>query len=197
MMKLFDGDAGEPAPPESSAPPPPPKRGGRRPLGAPDWRPAFLEHLERWGCVALAARHAGVHRSLAYQARAADPGFADGWDEALVVFRERIDRRVHARGLAGSDRCLLAKARAELPEKYGRTEPRPAAPAQVVTIIEVVRPYPRPQPQVVGAAEPSPDALALPPAEGSLPTPATVLASSPLPTGAPIPVTELVVNRPA
>src|SRR5262245_60689883 len=122
MLKPFDANAdGPPAP--AKANPTPGRRGGKRrgrpPRGTPDWKPRFLRSLRLWNGPVRAARKAGVNPATAYKARESDPDFRDAWDEALELRREWLDLQVLKRGLAGSDRCLLAHARAHIPERYG------------------------------------------------------------------------------
>jgi hypothetical protein len=127
------------------------KRRGRPPKGTPDWRPRFLRYLRRWNGPVRAARKAGVNPATAYKARESDPAFRAAWEEALELRKEWLDLQVLKRGLAGSDRCLLAHARAHMPERYGKRDPRPDRAPKPITTIEIVLPGPaRPEPMVSG-----------------------------------------------
>jgi hypothetical protein len=71
-----------------------------RPL-KPGWRKAFLRVLRATGEVTLACRKAGVSRSLAYQARAQGPRFAQLWDAAELAGTEAAARKVLAIATSG------------------------------------------------------------------------------------------------
>src|SRR5262245_25465527 len=155
MMKRFTADpARQPAP--GNANPRPGreagKRRGRPRKGAADWKPRFLRLLRSWNGPVLAARKAGVHPATAYRARDADPAFRDAWEEALERRREWLDLQVLKRGLAGSDRCLLAHARAHIPELYGKKDPPPSTAPKPISVIKILLPAPAPKP----APEPLP-----------------------------------------
>jgi hypothetical protein len=141
MLKPLEANADEQPVPANANPTPgrkeEQKRRGRPPQGAPDWKPRFLRYLRLWNGPVLAARKAGVHPATAYKARESDPDFRAAWDEALELRKEWLDLQVLKRGLAGSDRCLLAKARAELPEKYGKKDPKPTTKVQPIKVIEI------------------------------------------------------------
>jgi len=147
MMKPFDANAdGQPAP--ANATPDTGRNGrkrrGRPPTGTPDWKPRFLRFLRLWNGPVRAARKAGVHPATAYKARESDPAFRDAWEEALELRKEWLDLQILKRGLAGSDRCLLAHARAHIPERYGKKDPKPATAVKGVSIIKVMLPSPKP-----------------------------------------------------
>lgn len=97
------------------------------------------------GNVSKAARAAEVNRQYTYECRAADPSFAEEWDEALEVAVDKLEERAWRRANfediqyrftksgdpiyhpetgkpyfehVGSDSVLLALLKAHRPEKY-------------------------------------------------------------------------------
>jgi len=166
MSELLPPDPDLPARPARLARTPAVSAKVQRPPGdRPDWKPGFLRRLERWGAIGKAARGVGVSRAAVYKCRKDHPEFAAAMDEALELFREAIDLLVLKRGREGSDRCLLAKARAELPGKYGKQDPRPATAIQPITVVEIVLDEPtsrEPLPGTVASDRPA-EAPALPP----------------------------------
>src|SRR5262245_39079821 len=179
MQKPFNPNPDD-QPAAGNAPPTPGrtgrKRRGRPRKGTPDWKPRFLRLLRSWHGPVLAARKAGVNPRTAYKAREADPAFRDAWDEALERRREWLDLQVLKRGLAGSDRCLLAHARAHIPELYGKQDPPPSTAPKPVSVIKILLPAPKPPPVPVPAP---PDGLR------ELPEAAPALATPPVPPDEP------------
>ncbi len=55
----------------------------RKPVHAPKWATLFLAELALTSNVTAAARKAGVHKSVAYEARKANPEFNRMWGAAL------------------------------------------------------------------------------------------------------------------
>src|SRR5262245_38909097 len=85
----------------------------------PDWRLLCLLHMERRGSVTHAARRAGVNRSHVYGYARTHPKFAAALGDAVAWYKEGLDVLIGRPSKRGDTRLLLAKARAELPEKYG------------------------------------------------------------------------------
>jgi hypothetical protein len=63
------------------------------------WRSAFITALAINGNVSAAARAAEVNRQYCYECRTSDPGFAEEWDEALVMAVEGLEERAWNRAL--------------------------------------------------------------------------------------------------
>jgi hypothetical protein len=68
-----------------------PAHGDVRARARGDWRPKFLEALERTGMVSAAAAAAGIGRRTAYDHRKRDEAFAERWDD---VVEDGVDARV-------------------------------------------------------------------------------------------------------
>ena len=64
-------------------------------------RAAFLKALTDTGNVSAAARAARASRSRAYQLKAADPGFAAEWADALETATDALDAEARRRALEG------------------------------------------------------------------------------------------------
>ena len=60
---------------------------------APLWRQVFLRALRRTGNVRASAVEAGVDPGTAYDHRAKDVGFREGWDAALKAFKAMAARK--------------------------------------------------------------------------------------------------------
>ena len=99
-------------------------------------RAAFLKALTDTGNVSAAARAAKASRSRAYQLKAADPGFAAEWADALETAIDALDAEARRRALDGvetphfhqgrvagtvrkySDTLLMFLLRAHRPDRY-------------------------------------------------------------------------------
>ena len=99
-------------------------------------RAAFLKALTDTGNVSAAARAARASRSRAYQLKAADPGFAAEWADALETATDALDAEARRRALEGvetphfhqgrvagtvrkySDPLLMFLLRAHRPDRY-------------------------------------------------------------------------------
>ena len=99
-------------------------------------RAAFLKALTDTGNVSAAARAARASRSRAYQLKAADPGFAAEWADALETATHALDAEARRRALEGvetphfhqgrvagtvrkySDPLLMFLLRAHRPDRY-------------------------------------------------------------------------------
>lgn len=99
-------------------------------------RAAFLKALAETGNISAAARAAKASRSRAYQLKAADPGFAAEWADALETAIDALDAEARRRALDGvetphfhqgrvagtvrkySDTLLMFLLRAHRPERY-------------------------------------------------------------------------------
>lgn len=95
----------------SRTPNPTPRPSPRRRRTPPDWRPGFLAALEATGSVSAALSAAGVGRSTAYDARAADPAFAAAWAEALERAGDLLEAEARRRAVAGLKRPVLYQGR--------------------------------------------------------------------------------------
>jgi len=109
------------------------------------WRRAFLVALASNGNITKAAAAAEVARSWAYTCRAADPSFAEDWDEALEIAADTLEDRAWRRANfediqykftksgdpilhpvtgepyfehVGSDTVLITLLKAHRPDKY-------------------------------------------------------------------------------
>lgn len=119
-----------------------------------DWKPAFVRELTRTGNVSASAAKAKVGRRTAYDARAADIGFAQAWDEAIEISVELLEAEARRRAHDGtlrpvfqqgelvgkvreySDTLMIFLLKAHKPNKYrdnARVEIAgdPARPVQV------------------------------------------------------------------
>ena len=89
-----------------------PKKASRR------WTAAFLASLRQQGNVSAAARVAGISRSVVHEARAADPGFAAAWTDAIEEGADTLEAEARRRAFAGSDTLLIFLLKAARPQKY-------------------------------------------------------------------------------
>jgi hypothetical protein len=69
----------------------------------PDWSDAFLATLADTANVSASARAAGIHRSTAYERRAADPAFAAQWDDAIEQGLDDLAGEARRRAFTGVD----------------------------------------------------------------------------------------------
>ena len=65
------------------------------------WEKAFLSALEKTGIVGCAAKAAGVGRRTVYDHKAADPDFAERWEEALDTAEDNLWGEVVRRAVEG------------------------------------------------------------------------------------------------
>lgn len=76
--------------------------GDLRPSGQNhEWRDAFIDAIRETGVVRHALRIAGVARSTAYDLRAADPGFAAEWADAVEDFKDVVESELLRRAVQG------------------------------------------------------------------------------------------------
>jgi hypothetical protein len=127
-VKLFTGGNSS----EGELPPGPKQRRAK-----PGWKRVFLDHLREYGdSPTLAAEAAGVSRQGAWKARRNDPRFRERWEQALEQFKEGLQKLAIDRAKV-SDRVLLAVLRAEVPEKYGKRDPKPSKRAQPISVVYI------------------------------------------------------------
>lgn len=72
----------------------------------PSKREEFFQALRDTCNVTIAARAGGVSRMRVYQIRAADPDFAQQWDDALQEGIDMLEREAHRRAFGGTDKPL-------------------------------------------------------------------------------------------
>lgn len=85
---------------------------------AGDWQPAFLAMLRNSGNVRLSCAEAGISRTVAYDARDADPDFAKAWEDALQDALDLIEARARVMALEGNERMIELLLKAHRPEIY-------------------------------------------------------------------------------
>jgi hypothetical protein len=101
-------------------------------------RQRFLAALAEHGCVTWAARAAGYARQYVYELRAAEPTFAQAWDDAREEAADHLEHEAWRRALVGvevpmvhqgvvvgtykrySDALLMVLLAAMRPERYGK-----------------------------------------------------------------------------
>jgi len=82
--------------------------GDLRPSGQNhEWRDAFIDAIRETGVVRHALRIAGVARSTAYDLRAADPGFAAEWADAVEDFKDVVEAELLRRAVTGTDKPVF------------------------------------------------------------------------------------------
>src|SRR5262249_28657666 len=81
------------------------------------WKAKFLEVLEVTPSVTVAAKAAGIDRTVAYDYRNKDPQFAEAWDAALQASVDRLEHQAwkFAIRLEGAD-TATASARERMAE---------------------------------------------------------------------------------
>lgn len=79
---------------------------------------AFLEALATSPNVSAACKAAGVGRTTAYDAREADPEFAEKWTEALESAVDDLAADAFKRAKAGSDVLTIFLLKSHRPEVY-------------------------------------------------------------------------------
>jgi hypothetical protein len=130
---------------------PEPGRKGRKPGDSPDWRPLFLKNLRAWDGLERAAYRAGVNPTTVRRERKRNGKFNQRVERTLELRKQWLDKMILKRGIEGSDRCLLAHARAHMPDLYGRRDPRPSESVKPITQIEIILPGPpKPEPILGG-----------------------------------------------
>lgn len=93
-------------------------RGAGPPLA---WRKPFLKALEERFAVSWACDVAGISRKQAYSHREKDPEFAEAWDEALKIAKERLEAEAHRRATMRdnpSDTLLIFLLKSHDPNRY-------------------------------------------------------------------------------
>jgi len=93
---------------DTSGRPATPPQGKKRP-----WRKLFIEALAVSGNVRVAAQHAGITRSRAYQVRRGDSKaaakFRADWDEALDNAADLLEQEARRRAVTGTDKPIYYK----------------------------------------------------------------------------------------
>lgn len=74
---------------------------------APRWVKAFLSVLRDTGNVRAACQDVGIARSTVYEYRAADPGFAAAWDEALQDAADLLEQEARRRAYEGVEKPVF------------------------------------------------------------------------------------------
>jgi hypothetical protein len=92
-----------------------PKKGRR------DWKPAFLDCLQKTCSVSASASASGVERSTVYRARTRDERFAAAWDEAIEAGVEMLELALRRMAFAGNVTAAIFLLKAHRPEKYRET----------------------------------------------------------------------------
>src|SRR5690242_10650815 len=131
---------------------PTPKKAKR---SAGEWRPLFLAALRNSGNIRAACQAAGINRTVAYDHRAADAGFAAAWAEALEDAVDVLEAMARKRALEMSDTLLIFLLKSHRPHIYRETYRHELTDGQGGPL--------RLQVEVVG--DRAPEAPALPPAE--------------------------------
>lgn len=80
-----------------------------RPLRTPKNAAKFCEALATTGNVTESCKQAGIARRTAYEWRAADPGFAKDWDDAIEAGLDELEQECKRRGLRGYDEPVFYK----------------------------------------------------------------------------------------
>lgn len=91
----------------------------KRRYDAIEWRPAFLAALRATGNVRVSANQAGVARNVVYEAKAADPEFAEKWEEALEDALDALEIALRSRALKRSDTAAIFLLKAHRKAVYG------------------------------------------------------------------------------
>jgi len=87
----------------------------------------FLREYPRWGTIHAAAEGAEVTREDVERWRRSDAAFAAALESARLDHKDVVEEHIMRRIEGGDGATLRFKARAELPEKYGREGSRPAS----------------------------------------------------------------------
>jgi hypothetical protein len=96
-----------------------PGHGGRRRSSSRDWTVPFLAELRRRPNIFRACRVAGISRSVVYERRDSDPGFARRLREALDDGVDRLVETAWKRAEKKSDQLAVFLLKAHRPEVYG------------------------------------------------------------------------------
>lgn len=100
-----------------------------------DWKTPFLAALAKLGDVTRSARAAGVDRRTAQTHRKEDAAFAEGWDEALDVYADKLEAVADHRAVEGVAELVLhegvpvfvlvdAQGQVQPPPTEGRPTPK-------------------------------------------------------------------------
>jgi len=71
------------------------------------WHGKFLRSLAKSPSVSLAAQQAGISRRSAYNAREADPEFAEAWDDALNQSVDTLEHSIYQRALKDDSQLAM------------------------------------------------------------------------------------------
>lgn len=82
------------------------------------WKPRFLMKLAETRSIAKSVEWAGIRRKTAYDARNADPDFAEQWDEALTIACETLEASALQRAMAGDTTLTIFLLKAWKPAIY-------------------------------------------------------------------------------
>jgi len=84
----------------------------------PGWAAHFIELYAQLGVVMLAARGAGVDRSMPYRLRQESQSFAQAWEDAREASIQALEAEARRRAMTGSDRLLQFLLKAARPAMY-------------------------------------------------------------------------------
>ena len=79
-----------------------------------DWKPRFLAALIQSPNIAGAAKAAGIVRTSAYAARAADPAFAAAWEDALAQAIDTAEGELFRRAVTGTQKPITVAGKREV-----------------------------------------------------------------------------------
>ena len=82
------------------------------------WRAAFLRTLAKTPNVSLACRSARISTRAAYNAREADPEFAEQWLAALNQSVDKVEAKVFEQAIDGNEQLAMFILKAHRPEIY-------------------------------------------------------------------------------
>jgi hypothetical protein len=87
---------------------------------AGDWKPIFLANLAGGGNIRGACLAAGIGRSTAYDAKAADEAFADAWEDAEEDAVDAVEAQAWTRALNGDPRMIELVLSGRRRDIYGK-----------------------------------------------------------------------------
>ncbi|WP_148707815.1 helix-turn-helix domain-containing protein [Komagataeibacter melaceti] len=73
-----------------------------------DARNIFIEHLRKTGNISASARHAGVSRTTVHRWRAAEPEFAERWDDAEEEGIDALEQEARRRAIEGDEEYVVS-----------------------------------------------------------------------------------------
>lgn len=91
----------------------------RTPKKAADWKPAFIAALEACPDVSAAARHAGIGRRTAYDARQRDETFALQWADAINSALDDVESALIERAKDKDTTAAIFLLKSHRPAIYG------------------------------------------------------------------------------